>query len=133
MAATYDVRFLLAGMMLLLIAAPMGVLLLWLRLTARSDMRLRLRPQRWEVTDSELEIDFFSFDEKNDEPVSRMKIALAEVECVDTIGGNYVVRTSHASAPALIAPREHLDAKSVKTLSDAAFANQRSRDDEELA
>ena len=129
----YDARLLLAGMMVLFIVAPMGVLLLWLRLTSRTHMRLRLRPQRWDVTDSRLEIHFFGFDEKDEHPVESITIDLSEISGFDTIGSNYIVRTRLASAQALVVPREHLDAKSVKTLSNAVYSNLRAKDDEELA
>ncbi len=130
--ALFDIRFLFAGLMIVMVLCPAAFFFLWFGMTGRQDARLRLRPQVWHVSPTLLRIEFFGFGE--DAPVeSEIEIPMSEIERFERRGAVYLVCTTHADCNLLLADIEHLDAESVKILATAAFEHQNSRDDEELA
>lgn len=132
--AAFDVRWLFVGLMVLFVLTPMAMFFVWLRLTGRTDMRLRLRPQRWTVSKEGLRIDFYAFDEDaQGEALSTMVIGRDEIESLERHGEAYYLRTRHKDAGLLIVGNKHIDGESVKILSKAAYDNCREAEEEDLA
>lgn len=133
--AVCDARWLIVGLMLLFIVVPMAILLLWLRLTGRTDIRIRLRPQMWNVSREGVRIAVYSFAEGQTAASAEIIIPADSISDFSHRGGVHILRTSVPGAPVLIAPDEHLDPESIKILYDLSYRNLRSKnaEDEDLA
>lgn len=142
-AGVYDARYIIVGLMILFIAAPMAVFMVWLKMTSRTDILLRLRPQRWSIDKEKrtLNIELFSFKVAGDisdkespadipKPDKIIVIPLDMLERIDSRKDRLIIRSSLQGAHVLIAEAEHISAENVKILNDAVFNNQSDCDDE---
>ncbi|MDE6311766.1 MAG: hypothetical protein K2L96_08140 [Muribaculaceae bacterium] len=132
--ALYDVRWLFAGMMFVMVLAPAAFFFLWFGMTGRQDARLRMRPQRWSVGEEKLHIEFFRFEDSEEAaPESSINIQLSDICGFERQGSWWRVHTTRADNAILLAPIEHLDVEIVKILGVAAFRTQDEDDDVTLA
>ncbi len=132
--ALFDARWLLAGLMIVMVLGPAAFFFLWFGMTGRQDARLRMRPQQWMVNDEGLRIDFFGFEDKEEaEAESSILVQLCEIKSLERQGTWWILRTTRSDNEILLAPIEHLAAENVKTLSLAAFWREGGDDDVTLA
>ncbi len=77
--ALSDYRFVLVGLMLVLVAYPGVMSLAWLSLVSTPAVALKIRPQTWSFDDSSAVVTFYSYGEEP-EPLDRAELAFEKLK-----------------------------------------------------